>query len=315
MSLENDFAEILKAALIAGTLGNDKAFVESLLKAHATKGLTLKQSFWFGKMAGKHGGKPQEEAAPVPAPIVGQFEGVYTLFAKAKEHLKFPKINLKLADGSSVVLSMAGPKSKKPGVINVTNGGKFKAPGSKWYGRVNTDGSMETPGSHAPEFEEVKAVLKSLAAEPAKVAAEHGKLSGHCCFCNHKLTDKDKSTAVGYGPTCAKNFGLYAEWKAGENFFETVAKATSGLDEAALTAVGLKETIIKELTKPFPVEPFVSMDPANFNFDKATVGVSVPKATIDKLEKLAEELEEKAARPVKPVVTAVPAVKDEDYLF
>jgi hypothetical protein len=315
-------AALLKTAVAAGVLGKDKVFVESLLESYSKYGsLSPKQEFWFHKMADKYASgaptvAPAEVSAPAPVPAsIAQFEGVYALFLKAKEKLKFPKINLQLADGSAVVLNISGPKSKKPGIINVTNGGKFKAPGSKWYGRVNPDGTMESfsgADSLFPEFAEVKALLKELAASPAVVAAKHGKLSGACCFCNKTLTDKDHSTAVGYGPVCAKNYGLYAEWKAGENLFESLAKvepmkfvaseeghpisveaaqilaaekAISGLDNEALKAVGLK-----------PVEEKVN----------------------DKLKALSEALisPAKAAKVAKAAVVSVPEPKkDEDYLF
>lgn len=38
-------------------------------------------------------------------------------------------------------------------------------------------------------------------------AALHGKMTGKCCFCNSPLIDQ-KSTDVGYGPVCAKHYGL-----------------------------------------------------------------------------------------------------------
>ena len=50
-------------------------------------------------------------------------------------------------------------------------------------------------------------ILAQLATQPAQLAAKHGKLTGHCCFCNSELSD-EKSTNVGYGPVCAKRWGL-----------------------------------------------------------------------------------------------------------
>lgn len=51
------------------------------------------------------------------------------------------------------------------------------------------------------------AITISLAENPAKVAADYGRLSGRCCFCKIELTD-EKSIAVGYGPQCARSYGL-----------------------------------------------------------------------------------------------------------
>lgn len=41
----------------------------------------------------------------------------------------------------------------------------------------------------------------------AEQAAAFGKLVGRCCFCSHAI-DTPESTAVGYGPVCASNYGL-----------------------------------------------------------------------------------------------------------
>ena len=54
---------------------------------------------------------------------------------------------------------------------------------------------------------DLSSILAQLATQPAQLAAKHGKLTGHCCFCNSELSD-EKSTAVGYCPVCAKRWGL-----------------------------------------------------------------------------------------------------------
>lgn len=312
-------SEILKAASAAGTLGKDKGFVESLLESYIANGsLSAKQEYWFHKMAEKHNGSKPAEAAPAPAPTVGAFGGVYALFLKAKEHLKFPKINLKLTNGDSVVLHLAGPKSKKPGVINVTNGGKFGTPTNKWYGRVNPDGSLETASSAAeifPEFSEVTELLKTLGAAPAAVAAKHGKLTGHCCFCNRKLTDEDKSTAVGYGPVCAKNYGLYENWKAGEAFFETLAKAT--LDKAVAEVLGVPVEALSKPVIPAPAVPASTPVPVAPAAPAPTVIETpwdLPSTPIKNVVRVAKPVD--TAKVAKPVVVAVPEPeKGDDYLF
>ena len=56
---------------------------------------------------------------------------------------------------------------------------------------------------------EIVKLVNRLAKNPAKVATEYGKLTGNCCFCRRALTDK-RSVTVGYGSTCAGNYGL--EW-------------------------------------------------------------------------------------------------------
>lgn len=227
----------------------DQAFAKSLCsKVIKYKGGSPKQEFWVEKLAAKIA-KPEGDAVEkAPEPIkVAQFGGVYALFKAAKQHLKFPKINLQLADGSPVQLYLSGPKSKKPNVVNVTNGAKYGWSNNVWYGRVLEDGMMET-GKIAPaNFEEVKLLLKKLAAQPAQVAAEYGKLTGKCCFCNKTLSD-EKSTAAGYGPVCAKKFGLADKWKEGQNFFETVAAEPEKVIKSAV-AEKLAENLDDKLAK------------------------------------------------------------------
>ena len=306
--MEAKFSEafqILKAAAAAGTLGKDKDFVESLIKAYGGKyGLSPKQEVWFLKMAEKHNGQPK--AAPAPLSSIGEFSGVYALFAAAKSKLKFPKINLQIASGP-VVLYLAGPKSVKPGVINVTNGAKYGAADNKWYGRVNPDGSMEVGGAaHSPEFSEVKAVLKSLGAAPAKVAAEHAKLTGRCCFCNRHLTDEDHSTAVGFGPVCAKNFGLYNEWKSGVNLFEKLAAEAKSKDyvDGAASLAKQVEALESIPTPLIPIPGIVSITGLHM----------LAKASEEKAAALISPA--KAAKVAKAAIVAVPEPKKgDDYLF
>ena len=330
---------VLKAAAAAGTLGSDKKFALSLMAAYAKyHELSPKQEVWFLKLAEKHNGAPK--AAPAPLSSVGEFAGVYSLFAAAKSKLKFPKINLVLASGLPVVLYLAGPKSIKPGVINVTNGAKYGAVDNKWYGRVNADGSMEVGGAaNGPEFTEVKSVLKALGAAPAKVAAEHAKLTGRCCFCNRHLTDEDHSTAVGFGPVCAKNFGLYDEWKNGVNLFEKLAK-DAAKEVLPITLVEAFDYIkknkenfpvipkYKEVPTPLiPIPGIVSITGLHM-LAKASEEKAVEEKVNDKIKALAAGLEKqilpakalispaKAAKVSKAAIVAVPEPKKgEDYLF
>jgi hypothetical protein len=132
---------------------------------------------------------------------LGDLTEVLTLFGRAAR-LRNPKINLDFPDTGKIVLSVAGPRSKAPGTINVATPGGYEA--NTWYGRVNLDGSF-TPTRQAPAALEARLAL--FAADPAKVAGEHGHRTGQCCFCNRPLTD-ERSTEVGYGPVCADTFAL-----------------------------------------------------------------------------------------------------------
>ena len=180
---------------------SDQTFAASLLRQHARKGrLSDRQMPYVDKLAGYAvNGYPAAKTASV-----GDFAGVLALLAKAKTYLKWPKIRLQDASGHPVVLSVAGPRSKYMGQINVTDGGPYGA--NRWYGRIDNRGTWTQP-RHTTGLDGVEVVLKSLADDPAGTAAAHGKLTGSCCFCNRGLED-DKSTSAGYGPVCAKNYGL-----------------------------------------------------------------------------------------------------------
>lgn len=87
----------LKTGLEAGTVQpKDKIFVESLVAQSAARGLSDKQWYWVVKIAvAITGEQPQTRA-------IGEFSRVYTMFQKAKEHLKYPKVILQMPSGRQV---------------------------------------------------------------------------------------------------------------------------------------------------------------------------------------------------------------------
>ena len=132
---------------------------------------------------------------------LGDMKPMLSLFKAAGSKLKHPKINLNVG-GAAIVLTVAGDRAAKPGTINVKSPGSFET--SSWYGRIELDGSY-VPSRQAPKG--IEQHLLAFAADPAKVAAEHGHKTGQCCFCNRPLDDA-RSTEVGYGPVCADKWQL-----------------------------------------------------------------------------------------------------------
>ena len=190
-------------ANVAKLAAKDQDFARSLLDQHRRKGaLSDKQMAWVRTLAQRATG-----TAPKQTEIkVGDVSGILGLFQTAAAHLKHPKIRLRTADSRPVCLSVAGPNAKRPGTINVTDGQAFGS--SQFYGRVTTAGTWEVNPTFAGEAStSIAALLVALSADPAGVAAAYGKLTGNCCFCNTQLTD-ERSTDVGYGPVCAKKWGL-----------------------------------------------------------------------------------------------------------
>lgn len=186
----------LESALANGTLSpRDATFAESLVsQAKNPRGLSVSQWTWVGKLAARATASKKELT-------VENMGRVYTMLKTAGAKLRYPKIHLH-AGGKVLKLYVSTARSRVPNVVNVVDEGS-----ELWYGRIYEDGRWE-PG-HASEAE-MKSVAKTLvgfAKAPEEVAAASGHLSGSCCFCNRELTD-DRSTAVGYGKTCASHYGL-----------------------------------------------------------------------------------------------------------
>jgi len=160
----------------------------------------------LGRLISQQPGYNVFATAPTPrvTAAIGDLSGILRLFATAKEHLKFPAIVMAVGLDQPVRISLAGEKAKQPGSLTVTSGHRDEETGRAYFGRVTLDGQLDAR-REAPVG--LAAAIQAFAKDPAGVAAEHGRLTGRCCFCNQALQD-ERSTAVGYGQTCAKHFGL-----------------------------------------------------------------------------------------------------------
>lgn len=217
--------------------------------------------------------REQEKAKPRQQVDLGDLSGILALFDKAKEKLKNPAIVLDTTDANgndtTVRLSVAGPQAKFPGSINVTSEGSFQ--NRDWYGRVKLDGALDAR-PNAPAG--LTATLTAFAADPAGVAAAHGRKTGNCCFCNKALNDA-RSTEVGYGPVCAKNFGLAWGGKGGDDTprgGEPVEAATEATDAVEAT----EAPVVAEAPAPAPAAS-VNVHDAVIQW---TVTASLPRDTV-----------------------------------
>lgn len=127
---------------------------------------------------------------------------VRDMFDRAAQTLKRIKIKLQSVEGQPVAFHRAGPASKYAGQILVTDGGPFGA--NQYFGRIDINGDFHATRQAGAD---VLALVEQFAAEPEATAGKYGRLTGACCFCNHSLKDSG-STELGYGPVCAKRFGL-----------------------------------------------------------------------------------------------------------
>jgi hypothetical protein len=132
---------------------------------------------------------------------VGSIIGLVQMFTKAKESLKYPSITLGWM-GRKVRIKLTGEGSKFPGTISVEVD-------TLWFGRIHTDGTWNPASAfkHCDFKDELLDLLKALASHPSETSAHYGKLGGVCIYCMSALTDP-KSLAMGYGPVCAKRWGL-----------------------------------------------------------------------------------------------------------
>jgi hypothetical protein len=94
------------------------------------------------------------------------------------------------------------------GILYVTDGKPYGE--NRYFGAIDTASAKMRTGRDkmsAPE----SLLFSAIAADPAKAAAESGHLTGRCSFCSRTLDDS-RSVQHGYGPQCAKKFGL--PWNA-----------------------------------------------------------------------------------------------------
>jgi len=158
----------------------------------------------------------QAAVAATPAPqATFSMAPIAAFLTKATATLKFPSVRFLAPGGGELRLYVAGPRSKAPGSIQVLVN-------DAWLGRLTPAG--EVHGKLSRE-DAVLATLSTIAADPAKAAKEYGALRGACSFCNKALTDAG-SVEVGYGPVCAKHYGLPHKPKGTTVLTTEVAAAT-----------------------------------------------------------------------------------------
>lgn len=136
-------------------------------------------------------------------------DGIVAFFDAASENLATPKILFENVHrinigGGDVKLSRAGSRSKHFGKVFVTNAEEWGSSDRKFYGSIGTD-ALFTPSTDCTDS--IHSLLSRFDDDPIGVASKEGKASGNCAFCSKALTT-ERSREVGYGPKCAKNYGL-----------------------------------------------------------------------------------------------------------
>jgi hypothetical protein len=182
---------------LADLAEGDRSFAESLLDQAHRRGLTPKQIDWVNKLV---------ERATRPAMQPVTFKGIVEFMENAGLIVARPGFLLRAGE-ATIRLTIAGPRSRTPGLINVTSAERSYED-RVFYGRIGQD------GVYAPSLKPDAAVaasvvecLKLLDADPAEAASRYGRLTGQCSFCSIPLSDV-QSLAVGYGRICARKYGL-----------------------------------------------------------------------------------------------------------
>jgi hypothetical protein len=220
----------------------DRDFAAGLCDWYFTKGyLSPKQAYWIDRFVAKLDGV---FTAPAPASVATAtgMSNIMALFDIAKKHLKHPAIVLQTADGYVIRLA---PSKKHPGSVYIAHPVANAPFGARTAGWIDAQGVYKPGDTVTPQVaKDVGALLTEFSADPVKVASQHGSLTGRCCFCNRHLSDP-QSTYIGYGPVCAKHFGLPWGGKV------STAQAIAGAATASNTTIAPAP----EPVEPEPVEP------------------------------------------------------------
>ena len=194
-------------------------FASSILRS-ATNGRSLseKQRGWLHKLA-------LDAQTPLTGPTLS-CPNIGALFAAAyraaeDKAARSGKMRKRfILHFGTLRLARAGERSTRTGSIACsTDEGAYAD--RTWLGFISPTGEIDpnSPlgGSQGTGsngwYEERIEELRAIEADPAGAARAYGKEHGRCTFCSAELTDP-RSTAVGYGPECASNWGL--PWGASE---------------------------------------------------------------------------------------------------
>lgn len=190
MTITADTIETLASHIDA--LGSrDREFASSLIAAYRKyHRLSDRQAPWVTTLL---------ERATTPAPTKPKLPGLHAAFACARDHLKAPVLRA-IGDGFAFKISPAKATSKNVGALYIKSDGEY-------VGKVLEDGALDLLYRFRDRHDAIAKSLGDISADPIAAARNYGRATGECCFCGRHLED-EKSTERGYGPVCAKKWGL-----------------------------------------------------------------------------------------------------------
>ena len=178
-------AEAYKALEASGLRSQ---FARDLMSKARARALTAVQVAWLHKLATDLKTPEAVESYPRTAQL---------LWSAAQAGKAFPKLKLTTKPLSGMAPVEYQLKLRVSGEIVILHGDSYA-------GRLDVEARAFLTKSHEAE---VRALLTSIEADPAKYAHQHGVATGKCLFCGRGLSTKE-SRSVGYGPDCAEKVGL-----------------------------------------------------------------------------------------------------------
>lgn len=138
-------------------------------------------------------------------PVVGPYSPMVSLLSRAGQKLKYPKVAFSVSSHTTLSISLAPASGKNPGSIYLK---ALRPLTNDYIGKVSPQGGLSFARSVSESDEALfTRFLTMLNNDPVNAARDYGAKTGNCCFC-HLPLKTEISTAHGYGPTCAKNWGL-----------------------------------------------------------------------------------------------------------
>lgn len=153
------------------------------------------QRFWAHKLAVDARKRAAEAANPQPEAVLDllKIAGIFSLVSRGRGTRPIFRA---LHGETRIQIKPAGPG--EPGAFKVTGDGYGH------FGKIDAEGNW-LPSRGAPQG--LGETLAAIANDPLAAAVHYGKMTNACCFCGRVLSNEE-SVERGFGPICAKTWGL-----------------------------------------------------------------------------------------------------------
>jgi len=178
--------EALRAAL-PRLSARDQDFAQSLLADFQRRGLTARQEPWIKTLLDR----AQPPRPPIPVPEI------IKLFQHAMSVGKLKEPMLRITGTLKIRRDRFGSDNELVILLDSPSGRRV-------CGRIDLKTGMATLKSG---FTAEYAAIQEFESDALASAVEYGRKLSSCCFCGLTLSDPP-SVRAGYGPICARNWGL-----------------------------------------------------------------------------------------------------------